>query len=176
MGRLTPRIEIDLGKVSHNAKSLKELYGSKGIDLIGVTKAVCGDPDIANTLVKSGIDILADSRISNIKRMRNAGVKAQFLLLRTPSLSQTEEVVKYADISLNTELSVIRRLSRFAIENKSRHKIILMLELGDLREGLMPFDLDFTIKKILPLKWIELVGLGTNLACFGGIEQDKDKM
>lgn len=176
MDSLTPRIEIDLGKISHNAKTLIELYGSKGIDIIGVTKAVCGDPDIATTLVKSGINILADSRISNIKRMRNAGVQAQFLLLRTPNLSQTEEVVKYTDISLNTELSVIRKLSRFAIENKSTHKIILMLELGDLREGLMPVDLDATIKQVLELEGIELVGLGTNLACLGGIKPDKEKM
>ena len=64
----TPRIEIDLGKIAHNAKTLKELYGSKGIDVIGVTKVVCGNPDIANTLVKSGINILADSRIANIKK------------------------------------------------------------------------------------------------------------
>lgn len=173
---LTPRINIDLGKIAHNAKTLVELYGSKGIDVIGVTKAICGDPDIADTLVSSGINILADSRVTNIKRMRNAGVKARFLLLRTPSRSQAEEVVKYADISLNTELSVIKRLSRFANESKSRHKIILMLELGDLREGLMPTDLDLTIKQILALKGIELVGLGTNLACFGGIAPDKEKM
>jgi predicted amino acid racemase/D-alanyl-D-alanine dipeptidase len=176
LGKLTPRIEIDLGKIAHNAKTLKELYSSKGIDVIGVTKAVCGDPDIADALVNSGINILADSRISNIRRMRNAGVQALFLLLRTPSLSQAEEVVKYTDISLNTELAVIRRLSKFAIENKSIHKIILMLELGDLREGLMPLDLDGTIKQVLELKGIELVGLGTNLACYGGITPDKEKM
>jgi len=176
LGRLSPRIEIDLGKIAHNARTLKELYGSKGIDVIGVTKAVCGDPEIADTLVKSGINILADSRIINIKRMRNAGVRALFLLLRTPGLSQAEEVVKYTDISLNTELSVIKRLSKFAVENKSIHKIILMLELGDLREGLMPMDLDSTIKQVLELEGIELVGLGTNLACFGGIAPDKEKM
>ena len=176
MGCLSPRIEIDLGKIAHNAKTLQKLYASKGIDIIGVTKAVCGDPDIANTLVNSGISILADSRIPNIKRMRNAGVKAMFLLLRTPALSQTEEVVKYVDISLNTELSAIKRLSRFAVENKSRHKIILMLELGDLREGIMPLDLDITIKHVLELEGIELLGLGTNLACFGGIMPDKEKM
>ena len=79
--------------------------------------------------------------------------------MRTPSLSQAEEVVKYTDISLNTELAVIRRLSKFAIENKSMHKIILMLELGDLREGLMPLDLAGTIKQVLELKGIELVGI-----------------
>jgi predicted amino acid racemase/D-alanyl-D-alanine dipeptidase len=173
---LTPRIEINLEKIAHNAKKLMELYGSKDISVIGVTKVVCGDPNIAETLVKSGINILADSRIENIRRMRNAGVHAQFLLLRTPSLSQAEAVVKYADISLNSELSVIKRLSEYAIEYDSTHKIILMVELGDLREGLMPSDLDDTIEHVLALENIELIGLGTNLACFGGIKPDEKKM
>ena len=173
---LTPRIEINLEKIAHNAKKLMELYGSKGISVMGVTKVVCGDPIIAESLVKSGINILADSRIENIRRMRNAGVQAQFLLLRTPSLSQAEAVVKYADISLNSELSVIERLSECAIDYDSLHKIILMVELGDLREGLMPSDLDDTIKHVLALENIELIGLGTNLACFGGIKPDEKKM
>ena len=128
---MTPRIEMNLEKIAHNTKIIKGLYGSKGIDVVGVTKVVCGDPYIANTLVKSGIKILADSRIENIRRMRNAGVQAQFLLLRTPCMSQAETVVKYADISLNTELAVIKRLSKYAIDCDRSHKIILMVELGD---------------------------------------------
>lgn len=171
-----PRIEIDLEKIAHNAKTLKELYGSKGIDVIGVTKVVCGNPDIADILVKSGINILADSRISNIRRMRNAGIQAKFLLLRTPFLSQAEAVVKYADFSLNSELSVVKKLSKFALEYNVTHKIILMVELGDLREGLMPADIDKTVEQVVGLEGIELVGLGTNLACFGGIKPDEEKM
>jgi predicted amino acid racemase/D-alanyl-D-alanine dipeptidase len=173
---LTPRIEINLEKIAHNAKALKDLYGSKGIDVIGVTKVVCGNPYIAKALVKSGIRILADSRIENIRRMLNAGVQAQFLLSRTPGLSQAEAVVKYTDISLNTELSVIERLSTYAIDYDRLHKIILMVELGDLREGLMPSDLDNTVKQVLKLKGIKLVGIGSNLACFGGVKPNKEKM
>jgi predicted amino acid racemase/D-alanyl-D-alanine dipeptidase len=173
---LTPRIEINLEKIAHNAKALRELYGSKGIDVIGVTKVVCGNPYIAKALVKSGIRILADSRIENIRRMRNAGVQAQFLLVRTPGFSQAEAVVKYTDISLNSELSVIEKLSTYAIDYDRPHKIILMVELGDLREGLMPSDLDNTVKQVLKLKGIELAGIGSNLACFGGIVPDEEKM
>jgi predicted amino acid racemase/D-alanyl-D-alanine dipeptidase len=173
---LTPRIEINLEKIAHNAKALKDLYGSKGIDVIAVTKVVCGNPNIAKALVKSGIRILADSRIENIRRMLNAGVQAQFLLLRTPGPSQAEAVVKYTDISLNTELSVIERLSTYAIDYDRLHKIILMVELGDLREGLMPADLDNTVKQVLKLKGIKLVGIGSNLACFGGVKPNKEKM
>ncbi|MCF6352966.1 MAG: alanine/ornithine racemase family PLP-dependent enzyme [Cyclobacteriaceae bacterium] len=172
----TPRIEINLGKIVHNAKTLKELYGSKGIAVTGVTKVVCGDLNIADVLVKSGISILADSRISNIRRMRNAGTQAQFLLLRAPIPSQVESVVRYADISLNSELSVIKGLSRSAVKQGITHKIILMVELGDLREGMMPSDLENAVKEIIELKGIELVGIGTNLACFGGIKPDDKKM
>ena len=171
----TPRIEINLGKIAHNAKKLKELYGSKGIDVIGVTKVVCGDPAIADVLVKSGINILADSRIENILKMHDANIHAQFLLLRTP-LSQSELVVKYADISLNSELSVIKELSKYAVKQAVIHKVILMVELGDLREGIMLSDLENTVKVVMGLKGIELTGIGANLACFGGIKPNNEKM
>lgn len=173
---LTPRIEINLKKISHNATTLKGLYGSKGIDIIGVTKVVCGNLAIVKILLKSGIKTLADSRIENIQRMIDAGIDAEFLLLRSPYFSQAETVVRYADISLNSEIVVIKELSKFAVEQNIIHKIILMVELGDLREGLMPSDLDNTIEQILDLHGIELVGIGTNLACQGGIKPNDKKM
>ena len=172
---IMPRIEIDLGKIIHNAQTLKELYGAKGIDVIAVTKVVCGDPVIAKVLAKSGIAILADSRMANIVKMRNASIHVRFLLLRTPP-SRSESVVKYADVSLNSEFSVIKELSKYAVEQDTTHKVILMVELGDLREGLMPPDLENTVKKVIKMKGIRLAGIGTNLACFGGIKPDDEKM
>lgn len=173
---LTPRIEFNLTKISHNAKKLKEYYGLRGIEIIGVTKAVNGNPKIAFALVQSGIKILADSRILNIKRMREAGVQAQYLLLRTPFLSEADETVKFADISLNSEIIVIKKLSKIAIALNIKHKVILMVELGDLREGIMPAELENTVRQVLKLKGIELVGIGTNLTCFGGVKPDERNM
>ncbi len=172
----TPRIEIDLGKISRNATSLREIYASKGIGIIGVTKVVCGDPTIADVLVRTGIDTLADSRLENIKRMRQAGVQAQFVLLRSPALSQAESAVKYADISLNTEFSVIEALSRFAVKTGVTHKIILMVEMGDLREGLLPRVLEETVEQVIGQRGIFLAGIGTNLACFGGVKPDEKNL
>ncbi|MHA7056290.1 alanine racemase [Aquimarina sp. M1] len=172
----TPRIDINLSKIVHNAKGLSSLFRSKGIDIIAVTKGVCADPHIANILVKSGIKILADSRISNIRKMRLAGVKATFLLIRTPMISQTESVVLDTDMSLNSELSVIKKLSEFAILHSKIHKIIVMVELGDLREGILPSQLENTIEKILSLRGVELTGIGTNLACFSGVKPTAEKM
>ena len=171
-----PRIEIDLEKISQNATRLRELYESKGIGIIGVTKVVCGDPVIADVLVKTGIGTLADSRLQNISRMRQAGIQAEYVLLRTPAPSQAESTVKYADISLNSEFSVIEELSKFAIGANVTHKIILMVEMGDLREGILPADLEETVERVLGEKGIVLAGIGTNLACFGGIKPDAENI
>ncbi|WP_411028792.1 alanine/ornithine racemase family PLP-dependent enzyme [Spongiimicrobium sp. 3-5] len=171
-----PRIDIDLGKIAHNTQQLKILYGSKGINIIGVTKVIGGNPIIADVLVKNGIEIIADSRISNIIKMRKAGIRAQYLLLRTPALSQVEEVVIHAHISLNSELIVLKKLSECALRNHITHKVVLMVELGDLREGIMPSEMNALVKEVLSLEGLELMGIGTNLACFGGISPDADKM
>ncbi|MEO9871987.1 alanine/ornithine racemase family PLP-dependent enzyme [Ekhidna sp.] len=171
----TPEISIDLEKIAHNVRTLKKGYGTKGIHIMGVTKVICGDPHLANILITNGLNHLADSRITNIKRMQRENVEAKFLLLRT-LLSEVESVVKYADISLNTEISIIQALSKAAEKNNTIHKIILMIELGDLREGIMPIDLNRTVRSILKLQGIQLAGIGTNLACFGGIKPNERKM
>jgi predicted amino acid racemase len=171
-----PRLEIDLGKVATNVRILSQFYKSKGIDICVVTKVVCANLEIAKILVESGIALLADSRIMNIKKMSFSGIKAQFILIGTPKLSETVEVVKYATISLNSEMEVIRRLSHFAVKMKKVHQVILMVELGDLREGILPENIEETVKQTILLKGVELVGLGTNLACFGGIQPTEEKM
>ena len=171
-----PRIEIDLAKIAHNAKTLKDLYGSKEIGVMAVMKAVCGDPVIADALTKRNISILADSKLTNIKTMREAGVKAQFVLLKVPAVSEVDSFIQYADISINTELIVIKKLSKAAIEQNIRHKIILMIEMGDLREGIMPENLDGFMQEVLDLPGIEVIGIAANFACFGGVKPSAEKM
>lgn len=171
-----PRIEIDLAKIGHNVRSLCSLFGTKGVCITAVTKAVLGDPLVAKTLVDNGIKAIGDSRIANIRKMKEAGIKAEFTLIRSPMPSEAEDVVQYADISLNTEAAVIKLLSRHAVKHGKRHRVILMVELGDLREGIMPPDLGSVVAKTLDLEGIELVGLGTNLACYAGVNPTPKNM
>lgn len=173
---VAPRIEINLAKIAHNAEVLSKLYRSKGIEIIGITKGVCGSPEIASVLVNKGIHILGDSKIKNLKKLREANINAEFVLLRTPALSEVESVINYADISLNTELTVIKSLSIAAKKNNSFHKIILMIEMGDLREGIMPENLHEFIEEVLTLPGIKIVGIGANFACFGGVKPGEDNM
>jgi len=170
-----PRIEISLSRIQENTRILSNLYGQKGIALMGVTKAVLGEPEIARAMINGGVRCIADSRIENIIRMKKAGISAPFALLRTP-LSKAEMVVKHADISLNTEMETIRKLSFCAKGTNKAHKVILMIELGDLREGILPCDISRLTRETLSLSNIQIIGIGCNLACHGGIIPDSKNM
>jgi len=171
-----PRIEIDLEKIRHNAHRLVELLAKRGISVMGVTKAVLGSPEIARILLQAGVTSLGDSRIENIERMRRAGVDATMALVRSPMLSQASLVVTHADISFNSELDVISKLSSEAQKSGRNHGVVLMVELGDLREGIMPGDLEDVVRQTLRFPNIALRGIGTNLACRSGVSPDEKNM
>lgn len=171
-----PRLDIDLDRIHHNALVLVERLASRGISVTGVVKAGLGSPAIANTLLRAGVSALGDSRIENIETMRRGRIAAPMHLIRSPMLSQAERVVRQADLSFNTELAVINRLSLAARKAKRAHGIVLMVELGDLREGIMPADLGNTVRAVLRLPNITLRGIGANLACHSGVAPDADNM
>lgn len=165
----SPRIEINLAKIYRNTKYLKDLFLAKGISMMGVTKGVLGSPPVAAAMTAAGIGFIADSRIENIKKIRKAGIKNTFVLIRTPPMSKVRQVIKYADISLNSELDVIQLLSEEAMAQGKIHRIILMVDLGDLREGILPRDMEQILKTINTFKGIKTIGIGTNLGCIGAI-------
>jgi ornithine racemase len=171
-----PRIEIELDKLIYNARKLTALYGSKGIHITAVTKGVCGSSRIANALLNSGIRSFGDSRIANIQKMREGGIDAQFILICSPMSSEVERVVEFADVSLNTEISVIRLLADQATKRGKTHRVILMIELGDLREGILPTDLEPVVKEMIGMQGVKLAGVGTNLTCFGGVRPTEANM
>jgi len=171
-----PRLEIDLDKIYHNARILVERLVVRGISVTGVTKASLGCPAIATAMLRAGVLGLGDSRIENIEVMRDAQIVAPMTLIRSPMPSQVESVVRQADISFNTELDVISQLSSAAQKIKRIHGVVLMVELGDLREGIMPRDLVSVVRETIRFPNIQLKGIGTNLACRCGVSPDANNM
>ena len=171
-----PRLEIDINKIKHNARIIKALFAEKGISVTAVIKGVTGSPEVANAILECGITTIAVSLVQNIKKMKDFGVEAKFLLTRLPTHTEVPTVVKYADISLNSEISTIKLLSEHSLKQGKRHKVVIMLELGDLREGVLPGDTDSIIEQIIQLKGVELYGIAVNFACFGGIKPTEKNM
>jgi len=171
-----PRLEIDLDKIYHNAHVLVDRLGQRGISVTGVTKATLGSAEIAATFLQAGVKGLGDSRLENIETMRIGQRSAPMTLIRSPMLSQVRRIVRHADISFNTEMEVVRRLSFEAQQAERNHGVVFMVELGDLREGVMPEELLDCVRETLSLPNIDFKGIGTNLACRSGVAPDSRNM
>ncbi len=171
-----PVLTIDLEKIEKNARAIVSLCREHNIKVAGVTKAACGMPQVARAMIRGGIQEIGESRLENIHRLRASGINCTLILLRIPPLSEVDEIVASVDISLNSELSVIKALSGAADRRGIVHKIILMLDLGDLREGIWPDDLMPMAREIIELPGVRIVGIGTNLTCYGGVIPTRDNM
>lgn len=165
-----PKIEINLQKIKENSEIMLNLCKEQGITPCAVTKVTCADIEVAKTLVQSGFKELADSRIENIKKLKDYfSDEIQTLLLRIPMISQVGDVVKYCDTSLNSEIATIKALNEASKNQNKTHKIILMVDLGDLREGILSQDIEKYQLELEKLQNVEVVGLGVNLTCYGGV-------
>ncbi len=172
-----PRLLIHGHKVEENARCIAETAGEAGIKVTGVTKAVCGSTHIARAMLRGGVQGLADSRLENLQKLRRElGEEISLMLLRLPMISQAHEVVAIADMSLNSEMKVIRALHQAAKNQGKTHKVVLMIDLGDLREGVMPEEATEIALAVEALEGVELHGLGTNLTCYGGIIPTRENL
>ncbi|WDV44155.1 ornithine racemase Orr [Clostridiaceae bacterium M8S5] len=170
-----PCIEMDLNKIKHNTKVLIDMCNKNNVDIAAVTKVFCANKEVVEAIVSCGIKYLADSRINNLKQLQHIDLKK--ILLRLPMQSRVNEIVKYADISLNSEIETVKLLSKAALELGKIHGVILMLDLGDLREGLFNEEkVDEFVNNIKKLDGVKLIGIGTNLTCYGGVIPKYDNL
>lgn len=167
-----PRLLINSNIIKKNTQTLVELTSKYNIQVAGVTKGFCAHPQIVKAYIEGGVRYLADSRVINLKKLEE--FKLPKIMLRIPMISEANDIVTYSDISLNSELETIKALSKAAIELKKIHNVILMVDMGDLREGYFDqTDLYDAVAEIIALKGINLLGIGSNFTCYGGVIPNK---
>lgn len=170
------RIEINLDHIRRNTEGVVRVCAAHGIEVVGVTKCCCGHPAVAHAMLAGGVQQLAESRIQHVQRLREAGIDARVMFLRLPRLSEAQDVVRLTQVSLNSEVETVRALSDAAQALGITHQVILMLETGDRREGVMPDEAVDAARLIARLPNIELIGIGSNLGCIGGVWPTQDKV
>ena len=166
-----PRLEINLAHLKHNVAKVVEKCGNCGIQVAGVIKGATGIVEVAKQFDEGGAAFIASSRLEQIEDARNAGIEKPMMLIRIPMLSEVEDVIRLTDISLNSELAVIKALNEEARKQGKLHKVIVMADMGDLREGFwdkeeMADVCEYIEKELANLR---LVGIGTNVGCYGSI-------
>lgn len=173
-----PKVIIKTREITENVKKAADKCAEMGIDIMGVTKVSAGLAKPNEAYIKGGVKYLASSRIEQLADARNQGIKLPLVMIRIPMKTEIAAVVKICDISLQSELSVLRLTNSEAIKQERLHKIVLMADLGDLREGFWDKEDFLNTAEIVEneLKGIYLYGIGTNLGCYGAIAPTLDKM
>lgn len=168
----------DTAKLSENTRILSGRCAECGIMVAGVIKGASGIVDVARAMVDGGAKMICSSRLEQLKRCKEAGIGVPLLMIRIPMLSEVEELIATADVSLNSEVEVLKALNAEALKQGKKHKVILMADLGDLREGFFDHG-ELTAAAVLvenKMDGLVLAGIGTNLGCTGSVMPTEDKM
>ncbi len=163
-------------KLKANFSYLNQLFKAENREWAIVTKLLCGSPLFLEEVLDLGIKEVCDARISNLRTIKIINPNVQTVYIKPPAKRSIKNVVKYADASFNTELNTIKWLSEEAKKQNKIHKVVIMIELGDLREGVMGEDLMDFYAQVFNLPNVEVTGLGTNLNCLYGVLPSQDKL
>lgn len=169
-------IVLNRKKLQDNHQYLQQLFLENNIEWGVVAKVFCGSKTYLQEIIDLGVRQICDSRITNLKVIKSMNPAIETVFIKPPAKRYISSIVKYADASFNTEFETIRMLSEEAVRQNKTHKIIIMIELGELREGVMRDEFIAFYQKVFELPNIQVVGLGTNLTCMYGVLPSQDKL
>ncbi|HOK19856.1 MAG TPA: alanine racemase, partial [Thermosynergistes sp.] len=165
-----------MDRIRENAGAVVSRCKARGISVAGVTKGICGHPSVAQVMLEAGCKWVADSRLKNIQLMREAGVKGPFMLLRIPMACEIDCAVDLASATLVSTVEAIELLERSCAAKRKSHGVIVMIDVGDLREGILPCEVEGIGKSLKGCRWVTPLGVGTNVGCYGGVLPSPDNI
>lgn len=173
-------LTINTNKILDNINFINNFLKNSHKTWSLVTKVLSGNKDLLQKIITSdvinGISSIADSRISGLKAVKEINPNITTMYIKPPAINYAEELVEYADISLNSSYDTLLIINEFAAKRNKIHKVVIMIEMGELREGILHENVLEFYSKVFELTNIEVVGLGTNLGCMYGIEPTFDKL
>ena len=173
-----PQLVFNLTKLRENVKNFNKLANEQGINIMGVIKGCNALEKVCKAYYDGGCTTLGSSRIEQLKILKEAGIGDELVLIRIPMISEIEDVIKYADTSLNSSHEVLVALNDEAKKQGKKHKVVLMIEVGDLREGY--WDREELIGDALmvenDMESLHLSGLAMNVGCYGSVVPTPEKI
>jgi predicted amino acid racemase len=166
-----PVLEVNSSYLQNNAHIMTKYCAKQGVSVAGVIKFSDGNINIADCYHQGGCEQIASSRVVHLKRIKREFPEVVTMLIRLPMLSEVSDVVRFCDISLNSERDTLIELNREAGKLVKKHSIMLMLDVGDLREGVINSNELYKLAMHVEYKLsnLDLIGIGSSFACFGSI-------
>ena len=171
-----PRLIIRRSIFAANAETVCRRCSAHGISVTGVTKGFCAAPPLVRCLVEAGAVSLADSSLANIAALKREGFSLPIYMLRIPMISELPELVQWADGSLVSGCETIEALEQACASARRAHEVLVMFELGDLREGFWPWELERIAASLKRAPHLILAGVGANFGCYGATVPTPDKL
>jgi len=174
---LYPQLDINLSTIKNNTEIIVNMCGRNNIKVSGVIKGFHGLPKVAEKMIEGGVINLGSSRIDQLKTIKEIHPEVETLLLRIPMISEIKDLIKYCDISLNSNKETLNKINEEVKKVGKNHRVIIMRDLGDLREGV--FDREEFVELCRYAENLEnlyLEGIGTNLSCYGSIAPTRENM
>ncbi len=169
-------ITLHESKLRHNFRVLDRLFQQNDIEWAVVAKLLCGNEKFLKVLLDVSDKEICDSRLSNLKAVKKISPDTQTIYIKPPAKRLAAGIIAFADVSFNTELATLQVLSEEAVRQNKIHRVVLMVEMGELREGIMARNLMQFYDEVVGLPNIDVVGIGTNLKCLNGILPDEKKL
>ncbi|RNL93025.1 alanine/ornithine racemase family PLP-dependent enzyme [Sinomicrobium pectinilyticum] len=169
-------LKLNTRALKHNYLFLKNLFGSHKKDWGVVTKLLCGNKLFLKEVIGLHPDCIFDSRLSNLAMVKKISLEIKTGYIKPPPTRSIEELIEVADISFNTQFETIEMINRYAEKAGKVHQIVIMIEMGDLREGVMRENFVDFYARVFELKAVEVMGIGANLNCLNGIMPSHDKL
>jgi len=166
-----PVLTVRPGVVERNARRIANRFDG---DLVGVTKGAAGDPRVARAMLDGGAAALADSRLANVRRLPNDGDDYERHLLRTPAHGEVDAAVRDADVSMQTEPSILRATAAAASRRGVEHRVVIAVDVGDRREGVLPEDLASTLAVADDLDGLSVAGAAAHTGSLNGVVPTAD--
>ncbi len=160
-----PRLTVDLDAVAGNTRLLAKRLLEDGFTLVGVTKAVDGEPSVGQEMLEAGCAGLADSRLSSLRRLSDRAL-APLTLIRPPQRREIADVAGVADRVMLSDVEAARALGRYA--TGALIDVLLTVDLGDRREGVLPSSAPRIAAQLSQLPGIQFSGISVNFGCLCG--------
>ena len=173
-----PKLIIDLGKLRSNIEYTTAKCAEIGVDVAGVIKGFTGLIPCAKQFDEGGCKWIASSRLEQLAPLKEAGITKPLMMIRIPSFSEVEDVISICDYSLNSEVEVLKALNEEAGKQGKLHKVVIMADCGDLREGFWDKDemVEVAVEVENKMDNLVLAGVGVNVGCYGSIIATPEKL
>jgi predicted amino acid racemase len=166
-----PLLAVDVDIIAGNTRFIAESLIVSGIELVGVTKVVDGEPAIGQAMLEAGAAGLADSRLPSLMRLA-AHALAPLTLIRPPQPEEVETAAQLADRVMVNDATIARALGEHAPGYPI--ELLLTVDLGDRREGVLPENAVVVARRLADLPGTQLAGIAVNFACLSGLQPSQE--